>query len=59
MCAYILTTLYKDIDMELAEKDKGRDFTLRNARMDDIDQIIKINRLTLPENYPYYFSLNI
>ncbi|QXJ27190.1 Peptide alpha-N-acetyltransferase [Saccharolobus shibatae B12] len=55
MCAYILTTLYKDIDMELAEKDKGRDFTLRNARMDDIDQIIKINRLTLPENYPYYF----
>ncbi|WP_338604755.1 ribosomal protein S18-alanine N-acetyltransferase [Sulfolobus tengchongensis] len=41
--------------MEIAEKTEGKDFVIRNARMDDIDQIIKINRATLPENYPYYF----
>ncbi len=41
--------------MEITEKEKGKDFSIRNARMDDIDEIIKINRLTLPENYPYYF----
>ncbi|EZQ03832.1 MULTISPECIES: ribosomal protein S18-alanine N-acetyltransferase [Acidianus] len=35
--------------------DKSREYELRNVRLDDIDQIIRINRLTLPENYPYYF----
>lgn len=54
MCIYI-NYLYKDIVMELAETSKGKDFIIRNARMDDIDEIMRINRLTLPENYPYYF----
>jgi [SSU ribosomal protein S18P]-alanine acetyltransferase (EC 2.3.1.128) len=39
--------------VETVEKDKQ--FTIRNARLDDIDEIVKINRFTLPENYPYYF----
>lgn len=41
--------------MEFLETKKGEGFLVRLARMDDIDQIIKINRLSLPENYPYYF----
>ncbi|MEM0362707.1 MAG: ribosomal protein S18-alanine N-acetyltransferase [Sulfolobaceae archaeon] len=41
--------------MELSEKDKRLEFIVRNARLDDIEEIMKINRLTLPENYPYYF----
>ena len=41
--------------MEFAEATKQDGFKVRLARMDDIDQIIKINRLALPENYPYYF----
>jgi len=41
--------------MELIEGKKQEGFKIRLARMDDIDQIIKINRLSLPENYPYYF----
>ena len=41
--------------MEFAEATKQVDFKIRLARMDDIDQIIRINRLSLPENYPYYF----
>jgi len=41
--------------MEFAEVTKQDGFKVRLARMDDIDQIIKINRFALPENYPYYF----
>lgn len=41
--------------MEFAEFNKGSSFTIRNARMDDIEQIIRINRDSLPENYPHYF----
>ncbi|BCS92120.1 N-alpha-acetyltransferase [Metallosphaera sp. J1] len=39
--------------VETVEEKRG--FTIRTVRADDIDAIIKINRLTLPENYPYYF----
>ncbi|AEB96029.1 MAG: ribosomal protein S18-alanine N-acetyltransferase [Saccharolobus sp.] len=35
--------------------EEKREYTIRNARADDIDSIIRINRLALPENYPYYF----
>ncbi|ARM75961.1 ribosomal protein S18-alanine N-acetyltransferase [Acidianus manzaensis] len=35
--------------------DKSKSYSIRNVRLDDIDQIIRINRETLPENYPYYF----
>ncbi|BAB65224.1 MULTISPECIES: ribosomal protein S18-alanine N-acetyltransferase [Sulfurisphaera] len=41
--------------MEFAEAKKGKEYRIRNARLTDVDQIIKINRLALPENYPYYF----
>lgn len=41
--------------MEYAEAKKHSDYIVRLARQDDIDQIIKINRFSLPENYPYYF----
>ena len=41
--------------MELAESFKRGSYIIRLARLTDIDQIIKINRLSLPENYPYYF----
>ncbi|BCU70416.1 ribosomal protein S18-alanine N-acetyltransferase [Stygiolobus caldivivus] len=41
--------------MEFAETKKYGAFVVRLARMTDIDQIVKINRLALPENYPYYF----
>jgi [SSU ribosomal protein S18P]-alanine acetyltransferase (EC 2.3.1.128) len=41
--------------MEFAETKKYGAFIVRLARITDIDQIVKINRLTLPENYPYYF----
>lgn len=41
--------------MEFAEVTKQDGFKVRLARMDDIDQIVKINRFALPENYPYYF----
>ncbi|BFH73286.1 ribosomal protein S18-alanine N-acetyltransferase [Sulfurisphaera javensis] len=41
--------------MEYAEAKKGKEFKVRIARITDIDEIIKINRLALPENYPYYF----
>ncbi|EWG07341.1 MAG: ribosomal-protein-alanine acetyltransferase [Candidatus Aramenus sulfurataquae] len=41
--------------MEQSVKGKRVPFTIRNVRLDDVDSIIKINRLTLPENYPYYF----
>ncbi|ABP94322.1 MULTISPECIES: ribosomal protein S18-alanine N-acetyltransferase [Metallosphaera] len=39
--------------VESVEEKRG--YTIRTVRADDIDAIIKINRLTLPENYPYYF----
>ncbi|QKQ99950.1 ribosomal protein S18-alanine N-acetyltransferase [Metallosphaera tengchongensis] len=35
--------------------EEKREFIIRNVRSDDIDAIIKVNRFTLPENYPYYF----
>lgn len=41
--------------MEQATNSRKSTFTLRNVRLDDVDQIMKINRLALPENYPYYF----
>jgi ribosomal-protein-alanine N-acetyltransferase len=41
--------------MEFAETKKYGAFIVRLARITDVDQIVKINRLTLPENYPYYF----
>jgi len=41
--------------MEQATNSHKSTFTLRNVRLDDVDQIMKINRLALPENYPYYF----
>ncbi|BBD72427.1 ribosomal-protein-alanine N-acetyltransferase RimI [Sulfodiicoccus acidiphilus] len=37
--------------MELQER---RQYTLRNAKEDDLERIMQINRATLPENYPYY-----
>jgi len=41
--------------VEFAEFNKDSSFTVRNARMEDIEQIIRINRDALPENYPHYF----
>ena len=41
--------------MGLASTGKSLDFVVRNVRMDDISQVIHINRVSLPENYPYYF----
>lgn len=41
--------------MEQLIKNSSKPYIIRNVRLDDIDQIIKINRLSLPENYPYYF----
>lgn len=41
--------------MEQAVNNPSKSFIIRNVRLDDIDQIVRINRLTLPENYPYYF----
>lgn len=41
--------------MEYAEAKKGKEYKIRLARITDIDEIIKINRAALPENYPYYF----
>ncbi|AWR97316.1 ribosomal-protein-alanine N-acetyltransferase [Acidianus sulfidivorans JP7] len=38
--------------------DKSKSYIIRNVRLDDIDQIIRINRETLPENYPYYFFID-
>jgi ribosomal-protein-alanine N-acetyltransferase len=36
---------------------KGVEFYIRNANREDVDAIIRINRESLPENYPYYFFL--
>jgi ribosomal-protein-alanine N-acetyltransferase len=45
--------------MEQATSNKSTNsFLIRNVRMDDIDDIIMINRLSLPENYPYYFFVD-
>lgn len=41
--------------MEQVINNSSKSYNIRNVRLDDIDQIVKINRLTLPENYPYYF----
>ncbi len=42
--------------MEQSEEKKNQqEFKIRLATMNDIEDIININRLSLPENYPYYF----
>ncbi|MEM4138681.1 MAG: N-acetyltransferase, partial [Sulfolobaceae archaeon] len=41
--------------MEQALSEGKSSYVIRNATIDDIPQIVNINRLTLPENYPYYF----
>ncbi|MGC9104935.1 MAG: ribosomal protein S18-alanine N-acetyltransferase [Thermoprotei archaeon] len=41
--------------MELARKGSESGFTVRSARFSDLNAIIRINRLSLPENYPSYF----
>jgi len=38
----------------IVELQERRQYTLRNAREEDLEQIIRINRTALPENYPYY-----
>jgi ribosomal-protein-alanine N-acetyltransferase len=43
--------------VEFAEFNKGSPFTIRNARIEDIEQIIHINKDSLPENYPHYFFI--
>ncbi len=45
--------------MEQATSNKSANsFIIRNVRMEDINDIIMINRLSLPENYPYYFFVD-
>jgi ribosomal-protein-alanine N-acetyltransferase len=44
--------------MEQLEIKDEYGFKIREATISDLDQIITINRLTLPENYPYYFFLD-
>ncbi len=41
--------------MGLASTGRSINFVIRNVKLDDINQVIKINRISLPENYPYYF----
>lgn len=42
--------------MEQSEEKKNvQEFKIRLATMNDVEDIIKINKLSLPENYPYYF----
>ncbi|AHC50945.1 N-acetyltransferase [Sulfolobus acidocaldarius SUSAZ] len=42
--------------MEITEDSKRKiNYQIRLATLSDIDQIIRINRSALPENYPYYF----
>ncbi|RLG84484.1 MAG: ribosomal-protein-alanine N-acetyltransferase [Thermoprotei archaeon] len=36
-------------------KTKAPGFIIRNARQDDIERVVYINRKCLPENYPVYF----
>ncbi|BCU68332.1 ribosomal-protein-alanine N-acetyltransferase RimI [Sulfolobales archaeon HS-7] len=37
------------------QTDKEVQFSIRNATLNDVEDIMSINRISLPENYPYYF----
>lgn len=59
ICEEIYHLLAVNLNVLHGDSLANNDYVIRRAETDDVHQVMRINQITLPENYPYPFFLEI